>query len=78
MLANNNGCGQCALVEVWLLFEGGDYSIQGLAAWLLFEGGDYSTAAFDQENTVTRKTSMLSDNTQLSTEGWMNGLAVYT
>ena len=39
-LANNNGCGQCALTGVRLLFEGGEYNIQGLAAW-----GYYSRAA---------------------------------
>ena len=39
-LANNNGCGQYALIGVRLLFEGGDYNIQGLAG-----GGYYSRAA---------------------------------
>ena len=28
----STGCGQCALIVVQLLFEGGDYNIQGLAA----------------------------------------------
>ena len=46
-LANNNGCGQCALIGVQLLFEGGDYNIQGLAG-----GGYYSRAASDRGNTV--------------------------
>ena len=41
-LANYNGCGQCALIGVWLLFEGSDYNIEGLAAW-----GYYSRAASD-------------------------------
>ena len=57
MLANNNGCGQYALIGVQLLFEGGHYNIQGLAGGgyysraatirgrRLFEGGDYSRAA---------------------------------
>ena len=40
VLANNNGCGQYALIGVRLLFEGGDYNIQGLAG-----GGYYSRAA---------------------------------
>ena len=39
-LANNNGCGQYALIGVRLLFEGGHYNIQGLA-----RGGYYSRAA---------------------------------
>ena len=36
----NNGCGQYALIGVRLLFEGGHYNFQGLAA-----GGYYSRAA---------------------------------
>ena len=39
-LANNNGCGQYDLIGVRLLFEGGHYNIQGLAAV-----GYYSRAA---------------------------------
>ena len=40
VIINNNGCGQYALIGVRLLFEGGDYNIQGLAG-----GGYYSRAA---------------------------------
>ena len=46
-LANNNGRDQYALIGVQLLFEGGHYSIQGLAG-----GGYYSRAASDRGNTV--------------------------
>ena len=40
IIDNINECGQCALIGVQLLFEGGDYNIEGLAAW-----GYYSRAA---------------------------------
>ena len=65
-----------------LLFEGGDYNIQGLAGGgyysraatirgrRLFEGGDYSRAASDRGNTVWHK--LTSTGHQRSNRRWLH------
>ena len=52
---NNNGCGQYALIGVRLLFEGGDYNIQGLAGGGYYSRAATSRAASDRGNTVCEK-----------------------
>ena len=69
-LANNNGCGQYALIGVRLLFEGADYNhSRSGRRGLLFEGGDYSRAASDRGNTVCPQRGSLHVDTAAMDDG---------